>query len=124
MKNRTKKNLIRLINLLLIVSCGSNIAVSYDEDDLQRLFSTKKCIECDLTKANLEFMNLKGALLTKSNLSQAILSHAYLAEADLIFEEEVDRIIHQNILNYKKRPDILHIPQPGASGSAYGYFQW
>ena len=54
-----------------------------DIPSLKKLLDTKKCPNCDLSKANLKGANLSGADLNRANLSDANLSEANLSDADL-----------------------------------------
>jgi len=54
-----------------------------DIPSLKKLLDTKKCPNCDLSKANLKGANLRGANLSGANLSDAILSGANLFNANL-----------------------------------------
>ena len=54
-----------------------------DIPSLKKLLDTKKCPNCDLSKANLKGANLRGANLSGANLSNANLSNANLNGANL-----------------------------------------
>jgi hypothetical protein len=68
-------------------------ALAYSQADLNRLMTTKKCVGCDLSgadlsrrqlaNADLQAANLVGAKLTGANLSGAKLGGANLTGADL-----------------------------------------
>ena len=69
----------------LIASIGIALgtASAFNETDLQKLKSTKNCVDCDLSGAVLIHRNLAGADLSGANLSGANLTDAYLAGANL-----------------------------------------
>ena len=54
-----------------------------DIPSLKKLLDTKKCPNCDLSKANLSGEYLSGADLNRANLSRANLSYAILRDVDL-----------------------------------------
>ena len=71
--------------ILLFATCG---AYAFDPEDVKKLKTTNKCVDCDLTKANLSRMNLRqanlsGANLTGANLSRADLSNSWLMVTNL-----------------------------------------
>jgi len=56
-----------------------------DIPSLKKLLDTKKCPNCDLSKANLKWASLSGANLKGANLYAADLSYANLKGADLSY---------------------------------------
>jgi uncharacterized protein YjbI with pentapeptide repeats len=57
--------------------------LSYGENDLKTFKNTKKCENCDLTKANLSKLDLSNAMLSGANLSLANLTNTNFFKADL-----------------------------------------
>lgn len=68
-----------LTALTVAASLIANVASAFDPADLQRLKDTKKCVGCDLTRADLVGAKLSGADLTGTNLSGAKLFEANLS---------------------------------------------
>jgi hypothetical protein len=63
-------------------------ARAYEQEDLEKLLSTKKCVGCDLSGAQLDEADLVKAHLARANLTKATLfksklNGAYLAGANL-----------------------------------------
>jgi uncharacterized protein YjbI with pentapeptide repeats len=56
---------------------------AYKESDLKKLKDTKKCLECDLSKANLKEANLNNIQLNGANLRKANLTNVRLRMANL-----------------------------------------
>ena len=88
------KPLTILLTLILSLTCLTGNSFGFSENDLQKLKSEKKCVNCDLSRAflvdkdlseaNLTEANLTGADLTNANLTDANLSRANLTEANLM----------------------------------------
>jgi len=68
---------------LLFLGTMPQALLAFDQNDLEALLQTKRCIECDLTGVNLANADLSRAALTGSNLENANLSNAVLILADL-----------------------------------------
>ena len=85
--------LILTLFLVSSFSLGTSPSYAYSQSDLDRLLTTRKCPECDLSGADLSFANLKNTKLSDANLKganlkgaflfDAILSDAILSDADL-----------------------------------------
>ncbi|MGF1523754.1 MAG: pentapeptide repeat-containing protein [Leptolyngbyaceae cyanobacterium] len=74
-----------LIAGLVLVSswlCASP-ASAVDEDDLEQLITTKKCVGCDLADADLRRLDLRGADLRDADLNNANFYLADISGADL-----------------------------------------
>ncbi len=80
---KTKPLTFLLVTLILSVTCFTSSSFGFSEDSYERLKSWKKCMNCDLTRANLRGANLAGANLTGANLAGANLTGANLTGADL-----------------------------------------
>src|SRR3954454_17559132 len=79
---RTKFILVlSLFSAVLALPYGSVFAA--DPNHVAQLRKTKKCGQCDLTKADLPEADLRGADLRGPNLFRADLRGANLPEADL-----------------------------------------
>lgn len=72
-----------LIGLTAISLTGIGHLQAENLNDLNKLLGTKKCPDCDLSRAGLIHANLVGASLSNANLADANLSQANLARADL-----------------------------------------
>ena len=70
-----------IIFFLILYICPAN---AFNEEDLEKLKSTKECVKCDLRRANLSEENLKGANLEGANLSRANLTDVDLSGANLM----------------------------------------
>lgn len=70
-----------VVLILCMISAGS--AGAYDPEQLEELLETKKCLDCDLSSADLSDEDLSEADLFLCNLSDANLSGADLTEAKL-----------------------------------------
>ena len=77
--------LILTLFLVSSFSLGTSPSYAYSQSDLDRLLTTRKCPECDLSGADLEGADLSEANLKGAILSDAILSDAILSDADLSF---------------------------------------
>ncbi len=78
----------RMTIILAVLIIGSIIclpsgALSFNPQDMQKLNSTNKCKNCDLSKANLAGIDFYGANLSGANLSGADLKGALFNDADL-----------------------------------------
>ncbi len=73
--------LATLTVLIALATSASSQAESLS--DLNKLLSTKKCTQCDLSNAGLVQANLTGANFVEANLAGANLSQANLTGADL-----------------------------------------
>ncbi|HIJ91302.1 MAG: pentapeptide repeat-containing protein, partial [Desulfobulbaceae bacterium] len=58
-------------------------ATAYTQKDLETLTATNRCVECDLSGADLRRAKLAGAHLERANLSRANLAGADLEGANL-----------------------------------------
>ncbi len=61
----------RTILLALVASLWVAPASGFEKNDLKRFLKTGACVQCDLSKANLENTDLTGANLTGPDLSGA-----------------------------------------------------
>lgn len=61
----------------------ANSVQAGSQKDLQKLLSTRECIQCDLSGLNLSGTHLIGADLRGANLQGANLTNANLEGADL-----------------------------------------
>ena len=90
-----KKMKLTLTKLTLAATLFAGSASAFDPVDVQKLKDTGKCVECDLSGADLSSANLSGAHLESANLSGAdleaanlrgaVLDGAYLEDANLLF---------------------------------------
>ncbi|HOW55463.1 MAG TPA: pentapeptide repeat-containing protein [Syntrophorhabdaceae bacterium] len=74
--------------LLMVLIIGSFMflpgdGLSFNPQDMQKLNTTNKCNNCDLSKANLAGIDLYGANLAGANLSGANLKGTIFGDADL-----------------------------------------
>ena len=67
---------LTLTILTVATTLFASSASAFDPADLQKLKDTNKCIQCDLSGANLEGAYLKGAILLEADLSGANLEGA------------------------------------------------
>ena len=67
----------------LCLTASPRHAAAYNEKDLETLKTTNRCVECDLSGADLRRAKLAGALLERANLSRANLEKADLEGANL-----------------------------------------
>ncbi len=70
------------ICLLSMVGFSGQVG-AYDEVSLKKIKALGNCPSCDLSEANLEGANLRGANLSNSNLEGANLKGAYLSNSNL-----------------------------------------
>lgn len=68
-------------DLAAITSGGAPPQGGYNKDDLNKLLATKKCVECNLERVQLNNKDLTGADLTRANLSQSFMSYVNLTGA-------------------------------------------
>ncbi len=80
---KTKPLTFLLVTLILSVTCFTSSSFGFSEDSYERLKSWKKCMNCDLTRANLRGADLARADLRGANLAGANLTGADLAGANL-----------------------------------------
>jgi uncharacterized protein YjbI with pentapeptide repeats len=74
----TLRNAITITAILFASS-----ASAFSADDVQELADTGSCVECDLSRANLDGADLAGADLSGSSLNGANLAGANLGAANL-----------------------------------------
>lgn len=72
-----------LTGLALSVLLGATPSMAFDPAQLQNLYTTGKCFNCDLTFVDLSGVDLSNADLTGSNLQGANMSGAYLVNTIL-----------------------------------------
>lgn len=72
---------ITVLITFVVVVVGT--ASAFNEADFQKLKTTGRCVDCDLSGVLLIHWNLAGADLSGANLSGANLTDAYLAGANL-----------------------------------------
>ena len=70
-----------IIGVVLFMALG--LAHAFDGADVQKLKTTKRCRNCDLTAAELPGLNLAGADLSGANLTGANLTGANLLDSNL-----------------------------------------
>ena len=81
---KQKKSILAVIfSLIFSIFFLSGELFAYDESDLKKLKSTKKCKNCMLERANLRKRNLRYADLSGANLVMADLRRANLRGANL-----------------------------------------
>lgn len=68
---------------IISVSLAFGTASAFNAADLQKLKTTRNCVECDLSGAVLIHWVLSGADLSGANLAGASLAHASLFRAKL-----------------------------------------
>ncbi|MDP6278553.1 MAG: pentapeptide repeat-containing protein [Nitrospinota bacterium] len=78
----------RMISICFVFSLGTILGTTgtvsaWKKADLKKLKTTKSCVECDLSGANLKGLNLTGANLKGANLQGANLSGVKLVNANL-----------------------------------------
>ena len=64
--------------LAIAATMFASSASAFDPGDLQKLLHTNKCVECDLSEANLWGATIRGANLSGANLYGAELREAIL----------------------------------------------
>ncbi len=67
---------------LFLFSLATDVAIGFDDADLQRLKSTNQCQGCNLTGAVLSGASYPDAKLAGANISSASISNSKLANAD------------------------------------------
>ena len=76
-------NRFAIIAVMVLAPLAAQNAFAFDEKDLATLLSTKSCVRCNLSGADLKGMDLSGADLRRANLRDADLKDANLAGANL-----------------------------------------
>ena len=78
-----KKIALAILTVIVCAGVGPGVGSAFNENDLQKLKTTKNCVQCDLSGAVLIHWNLSGADLSGANLSGTNLSEAFMAGANL-----------------------------------------
>ena len=71
---------VLVIGAIIFVPCD---VFSFNPQDIQKLNSTNRCKNCDLSNANFEGIDFYGANLSGANLSGANLKGTLFNDADL-----------------------------------------
>lgn len=111
------------------------VAIAYESEDYQRVLATKSCEGCDLSGADLSFLNLAGADLRGANLQGADLSSTNLTNANLEGTDLTGAILTNTVLtdanldeaigfaeelSTQDGSDSLSTPPPAAPPAASG----
>lgn len=72
-----------LIALTVATTMSVSSAYALNETDWQKLWTTGKCVKCDLNSANLTAANLSGANLFDANLAYAQMNGATLCNTTM-----------------------------------------